>query len=603
VIRAGVFIGIQQTGGLDELKDAVAGAHRMHAWAVQQGMVPNQRALLMTDEGGRRITPDNIWDAVNTLISGAGIDQLIIYFAGHGVNINRCEHWLLSDAPTRPNAAVNVSGSVELARYCGVGHVAFISDACRVAPSSIQAQNVRGQDIFPNEGGGDRARPVDQFFACMLGKTAVEISDRTQAATHFRALYTDALHDALQGKVARVLEPSSDPTDRMRYVKPVKLQEYLEAEIPARIMKMQLTGKVNQSPDAILCAHSNWLARIEVGIGPPSSTAELTAGPLPAPLQPEEPVARSLAPPLRQKRTASARSLTDNLVSTVAGQSGRAIDHALSGARDSSTGAAARVLDTIERLADPFGPARFESECGVKIRGRRILEAFTSFATAIPVGPDGIALKIEGLERPTTNIVLRFEGGCGTIIPVLQGYVAALTFEGDELADVSYEPSANNWRARSYRDNAAEIRTLRAIAASAAQHGRFELNETRGPQIARRMQYAKGIDPTFAVYAAYAYHDLQLLARIQEMAWHLRGDIGVSFFDLALLSRELLGQSVSSESRVTPYTPLLAQGWSLLRAHRVRLPAPLADLERNMRHSLWSLYDNDGVDVLRKIMT
>src|SRR5438105_2969861 len=172
MVRAGVFIGVDKTGGLQKLNDAAGGAQRMYRWAIGQGFTTPDNATLITDAGGKVVRLDAIYDAVAALVNGPGADQLIIYFAGHGVNINRGEHWLLTEAPVRASAAVNVAGSVELARYCGIQHVVLISDACRVPTESIQAQNVRGQDIFPNDGTGDRAKPVDQFFACFLGRTA-----------------------------------------------------------------------------------------------------------------------------------------------------------------------------------------------------------------------------------------------------------------------------------------------------------------------------------------------------------------------------------------------------------------------------------------------
>jgi len=169
VIRAGIFIGVDKTGGLQKLNDAASGARRMYEWALAQGMADKTHAKLITDAGGTKVDPDQIYDAIKEIIvDGAGVDQLLLYFAGHGVNINRSEHWLLTDAPVKTSAAVNVSGSVELARYAGIQHVVIISDACRVAPEGIQAQNVRGVDVFPNEGLGDKAKPVDQFFACLL---------------------------------------------------------------------------------------------------------------------------------------------------------------------------------------------------------------------------------------------------------------------------------------------------------------------------------------------------------------------------------------------------------------------------------------------------
>ena len=197
--RAGVFVGVDRTGQLQTLNDAAAGAERMHQWALGQGMSDGSQAILLTDRGGKKVTPDMIFDAIKSVIDGPGVDHLLVYFAGHGVNINRSEHWLLSDAPVRTSAAVNVAGSVDLARYCGIPYVVFVSDACRSAPEGIQAQNVRGVDVFPNDGASDRAQPVDQFFACRLGKTAAEIRDPAEAANGFSALYTGAFLDAVSG--------------------------------------------------------------------------------------------------------------------------------------------------------------------------------------------------------------------------------------------------------------------------------------------------------------------------------------------------------------------------------------------------------------------
>src|SRR6185369_10347932 len=116
MIRAGVFVGVDKTGNLQKLKDAAAGAKRMHEWALKQGMVATAQAKLITDADGTKVTPDLVYDAIKEILDGAGVDQLVLYFAGHGVNINRGEHWLLSDAPVKTSAAINVSGSVELAR-------------------------------------------------------------------------------------------------------------------------------------------------------------------------------------------------------------------------------------------------------------------------------------------------------------------------------------------------------------------------------------------------------------------------------------------------------------------------------------------------------
>jgi hypothetical protein len=127
-------------------------------------------------------------------------------------------------------------------------------------------------------------------------------------------------------------------------------------------------------------------------------------------------------------------------------------------------------------------------------------------------------------------VLLRFEGNVGTLIPAIPGFLAALTFDEGELVDVAYEPSANTWRWDLYKARAAEVRGLRAVAASSSQHGRFRLEPAEAIAFAQKMQYAKGIDPTLAVYAAYAYHDLQAIERIRDMSGYLRSDIGITFW-------------------------------------------------------------------------
>lgn len=584
--RAGIFIGVDKTGGLQKLNDAAAGARRMYEWALAQGMTDPPHAKLITDEGGTKVHPDMIYDWIKALIDGPGAEQLIVYFAGHGVNINRNEQWLLTDAPVRTSAAVNVSGSVELARYSGIPHVVVISDACRVAPEGIQAQNVRGVDVFPNEGAGDRAKPVDQFFACFLGKTAAELRDPAVAASNYTALYTGAVLDALKGTRPEVLEPAEAADDIAQYVRPRKLQTYLESEVPQRVKAMNLQTKVNQNPDAIITSDASWLARIDRVVAPPGRRRRG--------VRPPAPPAALVAPP-------NLLGVSQDLVRSAAADAPAVLDVQLQHVRTTAVEGAGELAGTAARIAAPFGPDHFETECGIKVRGARIVEFFAPHAQGNLFG-GGEMLRLDQVEAPAASVLLRFEGDVGAVIPAIPGFVAALTFDDGELVDVAYEPSANTWRWDLYKNKATEVRALRAVAASASQHGRFRLEQPDAINVAKKMQYAKGIDPTLAVYAAYAYHDLQALDRIREMSTYLRQDLGVTFFDLALLARHLVDKSIGRADNVVPFVPLLSQGWALLRAHRVRLHPALDGIERTMRDSLWSLFDAAGLEQLRQAM-
>ena len=116
------------------------------------------------------------------------------------------------------------------------------------------------------------------------------------------------------------------------------------------------------------------------------------------------------------------------------------------------------------------------------------------------------------------------------------------------------------------------------------------------------MQYEKGIDPTLAVYAAYAYADLQEVKRISEMSALLRREIGATIFDLELLGRGVLGRAIEPRDRIVPFVPVLSQGWSLLSAHRVRLHPRLRGIETSLLESLWSMFDKVGLEKLAEAL-
>lgn len=583
MVRAGIFIGVDKTGDLQQLNDAAAGAKRMHEWALAQGIADKTHARLITDEGGRKVESFAIAAAVQEICAGAGVDQLIVYFAGHGINLQRGDRWLLSDAPAQTYAAVNVKGSVELAQMCGIPHVVVISDACRVAPEGIQNQNIQGIEIFPNAAGGERTRPVDQFFACYLGRTAAEVKDASSDAVHYSALYTDALLDALLGTRPELLE-AGESGDAAKYVKPWGLHDYLVSEIPRRVKALKLEKKVNQNPDAIITSRNAWLARVDAAAG----TTRGAGGPPPAPPP---------APP------PSLRTVSRDLTASAAQGKRQDVEDLLQHAVDSGVPGAVQLAGSFQHVAQPFGPTHFETERGIKVRGARITRFLAPAATGTLLGNEGNLLRIDRSEGPSASVLLHLDNRTACVIPVIDGFLAALTVDEGELVDVAYEPSDNTWRWEFYKKRAAEVRALRAAAGAASRHGRFRLAANDAESIGRQMQYAKGIDPTLAIYAAYAYHDIQLVDRIRHMSDYLRADVGVTFFDLELLGRRLVEKAVDRTQMIVPFVPLLSQGWLLLRAHRVKLHPALDGIDRHLRDSLWTQFDEAAIDQLTRALS
>ena len=595
IVRAGVFIGVERTGQLQPLQAAVKGAADMHRWATEnQGFA---RAELVTDANGGRVTPDAVYEAIKRVIGVGGVDQLIVYFAGHGVNIHQGEHWLLTDAPERANAAVSVAGTVELARYFGgVGYAVFISDACRTAPEGIDAQNVRGQDLFPNIIAGGPAKPVDQFYACCLGGTAAEIKNASEAAGGYSALYTDALLDALGGRAPELLEPGPVfGDDPVSYVRPARLAEFLPKEVLRRVRERGLLRQINQVPDAIVLAHSHWIARL--------------AGPRPLQGGEPAPTAPSSAPLPRLTRDLLGSVLRDDragfdLRMHIATRSftkeTRQMARRVTGFERGAT-EAGEVL-AVGSAAHRLGDAEFIPWATVFVRGARLAEVFgvRGKVRLFDSLSDGSMAELHN-DSPA-SVLLTFEDGSGAVVPALPGLAVVLTFEDGRLREVAYEPTPPSPALERFREAAPVIRRLRAIAAAASQHGRFRLDEAEADAAATRMRALGWLDPTLSIYLAYAWHDLQQLDRVREMLQSQKETFGVGFFDLALLGRTLVGQQVALGDGIGPFLPLFSQGWALLNANRVRLPQALDGIERMLRDSAWSHFTPEGCDRLKTVL-
>src|SRR5687768_2167660 len=108
--RAVITIGVKKTGGLPELAAAQQSAAAVADWARTHQKMPASRVKLITDEK-RGVTRDRIFEAVEAITKLGFVEQLIVYFSGHGINSGLYEQWLLSKAPDDPGAAVNLKGS------------------------------------------------------------------------------------------------------------------------------------------------------------------------------------------------------------------------------------------------------------------------------------------------------------------------------------------------------------------------------------------------------------------------------------------------------------------------------------------------------------
>jgi hypothetical protein len=578
--RAAVIIGIDKTGDLPKLNDAARGAQLMEKWAREQGM---DSVYVLTDTE-KPVDASAIKNAIKKLVDAANIGQLVVYFAGHGVNRQRHEYWLLSDAPDDPNAAVNVAGSVGLAATCGIPHIVLISDACRTAAEGIRAQTIEGQIIFPNREGDEK--PVDQFFACRLGQPSHEVKDPTVSSAEFKALYTNELVPALLGRRPQIVEWTTERNQKVGLIRLRPLRDFMSLAIKEKLNGLQLQTKLIQDPIAQINSDPpEWISRVsESAI---DGSLGIMLGGLRAPITP----------------AATAATIADSLLRSALAADPSELQTAFDHGRSSGIAGASEIVSSAELISRPFGPTHHETKCGFKIRGARIVATHARNAIAelvVEHSPLGEDVRVDRVIPPGASVLLVLEDGAGIVLSAIPGFLAALTLEEGELVDVAYEPSINSWRWDLYESKAREIRSLRAIVSSSITRGVFKLEGDTALEIAKRMQYGKGVDPSLAIYAAYGYHDLQRPDLIREMITYMQDDLGATLFDVALLARALNGQTVTPESNLLSPVPLLSQSWALLPAYKVSLPPILERLEDTLTPSVWTMFDKRGVELVRR---
>lgn len=609
--RAVVAIGINKTGGLPELQAARKSAEAFADWARKHQGIPAKHIKLITDAKSA-VGRERIYKAIEKFANLGYIEQLIVYFSGHGINSGHYEQWLLSRAPDDPAAAVNVRGSEMLARSCGIRHVIMISDACRTAADSIQAQGVTGGEIFPNSKSHGVENPVDQYFATLVGNPAFEVRSSADAANGYSAAYSRVMLEALSGNVSSLVESR----DGQQVIRPRPLKRYLSVAVPEFLQSLHLPGRETQQPDArIESDDTAWIAELSASSGKPVLDLDGPATPRkkagkpfrPAPRDPSDDLA---LPPPEVLRTA--RGASDLILDAKAELNAALHPKQLSPKRGfetragmtSGSGSSNRLFArAVSRGSAGFGPDHFETQCGIKLRGTRLAAAW-SWQAHVALGDRGDVVQVNLHDsRKGANVLVQLNDGSLVIVPAFRDYITSLSFDDDgNLEDVSCEPSANTPRYAAWKASSRELGNLRAVVAAASSLGVFRFDDAeQGIELLNRMRSAKSLDPMIAVYAAWAFHDRRMRAQIVDMQTLLDDDLNVRLFDVAMLSLSLgKKKTADTPKEMYPCVPMLTQGWSLLMPLNVKLPDELMGLRGNLRPTLWTQFSPVALDPLLK---
>jgi len=564
--RAAILIGVRRAGESTPLASVYKNVHSVAAWATEQGFSPVTR---LTDQDDR-VRPQDVSDAVREVVEAGTTEQLVVYFAGHGLFAHQNEYWLLSEAPDVSWAAVNVASSQLLARYCGIPHVVLISDTCRRMPHTFAEQFLSGISIFPAPLDAGPERWVDMFFACGLGSPAFETPDS--------GLYTQSLIEALRGNVPDILEPDGVPDSPIRVVRPRGLQWHLERDVERRMAELAPGGSPTQRPDARICSPETvWLSRLAAQPGPPTDRPH-----------------RDGVGGVRRRR--AYRGIPDRRAEAVtAAQDAReALDRLTRPAETANDLVRLRASPEPQVLAEArarvgrFTLTELPHDAALEVRGARIATGVSASATIDR--RSGEALDVFLPAGTDVAEVVVSVGPTGGLFPVVRDFRTTLTFYQGELVDLAIEPSARSGWYAPYVARRETLRAMADLASRATRGGELTMTTTEAAWWADQIRFGDAVDPALAVLAAYEWQALNLTDRLQHARAVLREQLGLRLPDL-----ELLGGGTIDGAR--PRLPLLARGWALLDIAG-GLDELSVTLRPHLRASLWSLLDAAGLDLL-----
>jgi hypothetical protein len=571
--RAAVVIGVNKTGNLPILRAAVSGATSVTEWLHAEGFEVN---LIVDDRGP--VTADAVKRVITELVNRGTLQQLIVYFSGHGMAFGNSEFWLLTGAPDDVNEAISAVECIDAASRSGIPNVIFICDACRTLPVDFDTSKLHGTVVFPKGSfvPGVQLPEVDRFFAARPGAPSFEVTVAVNNHTGiFTSTFLDAFKHPQDGMITHVKD-NDVVTNRA-------LKVFLLKEVPLRLTAA--AAQIIQFPDAKLeSPDSTYIGR---ALAPVVAAQSVSQRPLTTVDIANHQLSLTGVGPL-----GSLRGLNSDVLAKAA------IDSGFSAAQQSS-------LETKP-------PESFESETGLAINGAivrdvwiaaRVNPEIISRGNGQPGGP--ALISIPRGSRPVTVGVL-FEDGSGTVVAALPGFIGMLVVERGRVMSITYAPSRNSPRWSEYNNVANRVDELRALISTAAKFGVFriegdrETRTTAAQRLADQIRVLKGIDPTLGIYAAYAYTDASLVEQARSVRSFMQADLGVDLFDVALMAGVLSGRRIEGGMDVIPFCPMLTQGWQLLRVREVTLLEDVQKARDDLRPALWTTIGSRGMEYVAR---
>lgn len=555
--RAAVIIGVNHTGKMPLLTAAAESATKFKEWADSQ-LIEN---VLLTDAAAP-VTVAMVKQAVRNYVGAMNVDQLIVYFSGHGFLKSPVdEYWLLSGAPEDPNEAISLQSSKMLARMCGIPHIVFISDACRSAPNIVDFMPVSGALIFPNFGINTSMANVDMLYATAPGDPAHEAAvGGPQFSTH--SIYTRTLLEGLKGNVPSVRE--SHYSNELVMAK--KLSKYVKDKVPREAAK--INPLIRQVPDSeIISEKPLFLSKFRK---PPKPDKAKVEG-----------------------KKSTGKNLPNNNEKPINLKAAIKTEQTVVRETSLYTGDENTDLDFIELFEQAAQIDSAALRTGFAILGVKGVANKNKPDTRIYRNEKGVIFI--DLEPHGKNNTYFLEVSGGNIYPlaVLPGFVGVLIFKENTLVTINYTPSHFSARYRPFNVLSSAIIRRRAQIAARSKNGTFRLKGDVEQLInaASYFRELKAFDPSLGLYAAYAYLQAGNLDGISSIYSFMSREPEPVLFDVALLTK-FTGQNSTDDSfsQAAPFCPLLTQGWSYLTAFEDTGAKEIQEFGKYIIPGLWTAF-------------
>jgi hypothetical protein len=478
--------------------------------------------------------------------------------------------------------------------------------------------NVFGVPIFPNGALNRRTRPeVDRLFATLPSLVAVEAAqadDKARRGGVFTREFMQSFRDPPRDLIERVAENG-------RFVEVVtnrKLKELVREMVEeAAFAEMPKAGQLPEFILESVQAYVGLVQRAPPGVDPTApADLENFARPdrrpnLRSEVRPE--IRPEIAPETRPdtrssrrrpQRAPSVAELAREAIDTAA--RGQGADAAAAVVRGSAPGT--DISEAIVRFSRVVPADLFEARTGFSVIGARVVSAMSPRFLVRVLGAGFVQLLPEDDGAPSASVLIEFGGGNGTVLPGLRGYIGHVFVDRGTVTNVNYVPSPKNIdRCREYQSVKADVEALRAAVAAAAGLGVFRVEPSEARSFADKIHRLGVFDPTLSLYAAYAYASAGLDQEVSSVLQHMRADLQVELFDVAMLARRgvhphEMGPDGPDPFAVLPFCPIFHQGWSLLEVRQAGLQGVVRQARDWLLPALWSTFAPEGVKLLRGAM-